>query len=385
MGYCFLRVDKIKTNADFVRKYEHNYRTEQVPNAIPELKDQNQELVKLQGADGTPCDYLTAYKSRIRELDFYKSRKVRKDNVKGLEICTTFSKESKEHIDLEKWKEENVKWLREYFNRCPEKYGDNVISVMYHGDECGNVHCHSIVIPIDEEGKLSADKYLGGRSKMREMQDSYGRAMSSLGLERGLKGSSARHQDITKFYAKLNKRMEIPEPEHAESAEAYRSRILELVQTERADSLRKVLEMDRALRRKRDIHMQQSFEKERDEIQKMAASMEAEIQNKKDYSSELDRIIEDKQDEIQKQDAILRSKKQEIREITDRCLDLKDKMGQIKDVERDLKEYRHREEIIHYARDNGYGSLVDEMEQTLFTLEDIYDRSELENEYQHER
>lgn len=363
MGYCFVRIEKIKNNASFTRKYEHNYRTENVPNAIPELRNQNEELVPLRSADGNTWDYLTAYQERIKSLDYYKNHKVTKTNVRGLEIFTTFSRESKDQVDIEKWKEENVRWIREYFNRCPEKYGDNVISVMYHGDECGNVHCHAIVIPIDEQGKLSADKYIGNRTKMRSLQDSYAKAMEPLGLERGLKGSSARHQDISKFYAKLNEKMEVPLPEKGESTEEYRLRMMEFIQTERADSLRKVMEMDRDLRRQRDISYQRNI-----------ASVDAELKNKQQQLENMEQIIRQKEKISREQELAIAEKKKEIIEINLRAKDRQKKMGTLEDIKSELDSSRRQRAAMDYARDEGYGTLVDEIEKNMEIVVDLYEK-----------
>lgn len=374
MGYCFLRIDKIKNAAEFTRKYEHNYRTENVPNAIPELRDQNEELVKLRSASGEPCNYLTAYNEKIKSLEYYRSNEVRKNNVRGLEVFTTFSRESKEQIDIEKWKEENVKWLRSYFNKNPEKYGDNLISVMYHGDECGNVHCHAVVIPVDETGKLSAYKFIGGRAKLREMQDSYAKAMEPLGLERGLKGSSARHQDITKFYAKLNEKMDVPIPEKGESAEEYKDRMLEFIQKERADNLRKVLEMDRDLRRKRDIAHQRDMAAAKGSVLAEAATLEADLQKMQMKLQEQERVMVKNYDEIKRQDQIIAEKKAEIRAINNRARDLQKKMGKLEDIREELRIYRLQQAAMDYARNNDYTLLVEDTERNMDTMLNIYER-----------
>ena len=146
MGYCFITTQKITDSATLVRKYEHNYRTENVPNAIPELKNNNQELVPLLDRNGNATTYLDAFKERKNSLEYYKDHKMRKDQVKAIEVLTTFSPKDQERIDIEQWKKDNVQWLKDTFDRNTEKYGSNVISVVFHGDECGNVHCHALVI-----------------------------------------------------------------------------------------------------------------------------------------------------------------------------------------------------------------------------------------------
>ena len=74
---------------------------------------------------------------------------------------------------------------------------------MCHDDETGNTHCHAFIQPIDQKGHLNAS-FLQTEKKMEDpdihdcrtlMQKLYG----SLGLQRGMKGSKARHKDIKNF------------------------------------------------------------------------------------------------------------------------------------------------------------------------------------------
>ena len=69
-------------------------------------------------------------------------------------------------------------------------------------------HIHAVIVPIDEKGKLNARGYFGGREKMRGMQDSFAKQMQPLGLERGIKGSKARHVDVKEYYSRLNDQLD---------------------------------------------------------------------------------------------------------------------------------------------------------------------------------
>lgn len=273
MGYCFAHVEKIHTVGEMTRKYEHNYRVHQVPNAIPELLNENEELVKLGNED-----YASAYKKRIKELGYGKEKgekHIRKNGVLALEVVTTFSREDQENIDLDKWKKDNVEWLREYFNADPEKYGDNILSVMYHGDENGCVHCHAFIVPVDDKGNLNASYYLDGRSKMRQLQDSYGEKMAAHGLSRGLKGSFARHEDIKKFYTALNMEInkDLPPQKNGETQGDYYKRLNKLYKDTNLHHFNEMKKMERKLVEKKTIDFQErsefyrekhAFEQERD-------------------------------------------------------------------------------------------------------------------------
>ena len=213
MAYAFMNISKLKSNSDFAKAYNHNYRLVEVPNADKELHFKNEELIKRKHAN-----YIDAYNARVASSEYYQKFKVRKNAVRGLEVLMTFTKDRSLGLNIESWKKANVKWLTESFEK------DNVISMVYHGDE-STPHIHGIVIPMYED-KLNANHYIGNRQKLRELQDSYGKYMKPLGLERGLKNSLARHTDIKKFYAGLNREIarELPEVKHGEDIEDYRLR-----------------------------------------------------------------------------------------------------------------------------------------------------------------
>ena len=224
MAYAFMHINKIKSKSKIDAAYEHNYRKSAVPNAISELKHKNQELISLPYKNGKQMNYLELWNERLSSLPAYANHlKPRSNAVLALEVLMTYSRDANDTIDVAKWKEENVKWLRETFNSNPEKYGDNVLSVMFHGDEVGNLHCHAFIQPIDTNGKLNASYYTGGKVNDKTMfahqQDTYAKAMEGLGLERGMTGSKAKHTSIDKFYKELHWALaQVPKPKAGELA-----------------------------------------------------------------------------------------------------------------------------------------------------------------------
>ena len=154
MAYSFLRIEKIKTMGSMVSKYNHNYRKEEIDNVIPGMEHKNDDLVPLpEKADGTGMDYAEAFRDRIASLPYYKSHRIRSDQVKAYEVLLSYSKD--EGVDVEQWKAQSVKWLHDTFDRAGDGRS-NVLSAIYHGDETGNGHIHAIVVPIDERGRLNA-------------------------------------------------------------------------------------------------------------------------------------------------------------------------------------------------------------------------------------
>lgn len=276
MGYCFMTLEKIKNYNQLVGKYRHNYRKIDVLNADPEKADLNEELVKLN--DKT---YKEAFDEKLKSLGYGDTKKVRSNAVYAFEVVTTFSREDREHVDLEQWKKDNVEWLRKEFNADPEKYGDNVISVIYHADEPGNVHCHAIVVPIDDKGNLNARYYVRSRQKMIELQDSYGALMKkNHDLDRGIKNSTAKHQDIKRYYASLNAQLanSLPEAKDKESAHEYRARVNELYR----ESCLKTMALENKVNR---------LELEKEQLTKNAKS-EGKKESIKQYKDNSDKYME---------------------------------------------------------------------------------------------
>ena len=97
---------------------------------------------------------------------------------------------------LESWQQAVKGWL-------DSEYGDRIVRAELHLDE-STPHIHAYFVPLDERGKLNCRGIFGGRQKLSQFQDSYAQAMSPLGLERGIKGSKAKHTKVKQYYAAVN-------------------------------------------------------------------------------------------------------------------------------------------------------------------------------------
>jgi len=299
MGYCFFSTEKVKSQGELTSKYIHNYRQINVENADNSLLHLNEELLEL-GYDknGVPKTYNDFFKERIDSLPYYKNHKIRKNAVHAIEVITTFSKG--EDIDIQSWKKKNVEWMQNTFNVAKDKKS-NIASIVYHADEPGNVHCHAIIVPIDENGHLNASRFLDGSKKLSGLQTSYAKDMEEFGLERGLEGSQARHQDIKKYYAGLNRGIEVDPPKENESALEYHNRILDQIQELQADSMRRRDEADREARRKID----------EERIQQRKILERELLTAKSSISTDIDKLYKEKND-TEKEIALLHSQKAQI-------------------------------------------------------------------------
>ena len=141
-------------------------------------------------------------------------RKVAKNQTKAIRIILTGTHEQMMKIaegdKLDNWIDANLKWLRDTFG------SENLVSCVLHMDE-KTPHLHATVVPIvtterlrkKREGekkyetksgpRLSADDMMR-RTKLHEYQNSYAAAMKPFGLQRGIIGSTAKHQANSEYY-----------------------------------------------------------------------------------------------------------------------------------------------------------------------------------------
>ncbi len=188
-NYAIMRCKKLTGMGSVASALQHCYRERETPNA---------------NAERTPENYCSVSKStdqamgRVREL---LPEKRRKDAVLAVEYVMTASPEW--------WKEATPRQQAEFFARSEQwlekKYGkDRVVAAVVHRDEA-TPHLSAFVVPLTQDGRLSAKEFIGGRSKMREDQSTYAESVKKLGLERGIEGSRATHQTVQHYYESINR------------------------------------------------------------------------------------------------------------------------------------------------------------------------------------
>ena len=272
MATCFMRINKIKSANQFYGKEAHNLRKGFVPNADISRAHLNEVLVD------TPekCSFYEFYKSKLKDSEYYHDHKVRSNAIKGFEIVLTYGKEKDEimpdDFDFEEWKKKNVEWLEETFGK------ENIGSVVLHMDEV-NPHIHAVVVPMVQD-KLNGSFYTKTRSKLHQLQNSYGNKMSSLGLKRGLPNSQAKHTDIKKFYAELNESLKyaMPEVQRGESATEYRERANEYLQKLNVKHFKEKKTWEKKIAERKTVDLQErlDFYKEKQSFENEKQSFERE-------------------------------------------------------------------------------------------------------------
>ncbi|UAO59895.1 MobV family relaxase [Escherichia coli] len=182
-NYAIMRCKKLTGMGSVASALQHCYRERETPNADAERTPENYCSVS-QSADEAM--------GKLREL---LPEKRRKDAVLAVEYVMTASPEW--------WNEATPRQQAEFFARSEQwlenKYGkDRVVAAVV-------PHLSAFVVPLTQDGRLSAKEFIGGRSKMRDDQSTYAESVKKLGLERGIEGSRATHQTVQHYYESINR------------------------------------------------------------------------------------------------------------------------------------------------------------------------------------
>ena len=212
MSYAVLHIIKANSSLNSIAK--HIERT-----AHPENADSARTHLNRYNLVGYP-DGITglaaAVEHRIANAGI--TRKISDRQVRCLNLVMTSDNEGMQKIidsgKLDEWIADNIKWARDTFG------GDNVVGAALHMDE-RTPHLHIAVVPIvtaerkkkareatvkkryrtkaANRPRLCADDIME-RGKMSRYQDIYAEAMAKYGLERGIRGSEARHIGQHEYY-----------------------------------------------------------------------------------------------------------------------------------------------------------------------------------------
>lgn len=223
MGFAVLHIQKPKGNDSGTTA--HIERKVDPANADKERTHLNKNLIRYPDGVETRTQ---AIQHRIENAGI--KRKISHNQVRALQVMLSGTHEDMHRIQaagkLDEWCRDNIKWLRETFGE------DNVVSAVLHMDE-KTPHIHATVVPIvtgerrkarkkKEDGKQEPDKPgkrqyrkkpadtirlcsddIMTRENLEYFQDSYAQAMNKYGLQRGIKGSDARHITTPQYYRDL--------------------------------------------------------------------------------------------------------------------------------------------------------------------------------------
>lgn len=192
MNFAIIRATKLKSFGAVARSGRHTFREQPTPNADLSMTPKNRVV----GAKSSE-DLKARLKHRLPET-------IKARSVLCIEYMITASPEAfKRHggrlDDMgDGYFSDALQWLHQRHGK------ENVICSAVHLDET-TPHLVAYVVPMTSDERLSCRDFLGGKEKMRQMQTDFHAACGKKrGLDRGIEGSTAKHQDIKKFYAALN-------------------------------------------------------------------------------------------------------------------------------------------------------------------------------------
>jgi hypothetical protein len=192
MSYAILRLSKLKNLGMATSATHHNYRLQDTPNADPGLAALNVEFLNHEHRN-----YWHLANERINELHLHR---LRSDAVRAVELVLTASPEAfSREADGRAKDVRGSTWVQDNFNFVRQRFGEkNVVSFTLHQDEI-TPHLHAVVIPITNDGRLSSRDVFSPTS-LRQLQTDYAKAMEPHGLVRGIKYSTAIHEDVRRHY-----------------------------------------------------------------------------------------------------------------------------------------------------------------------------------------
>ena len=225
MGYFSLDIKKAKGTSDTTQS-DHIERKIIPKNADPTRTHLNRVLVEYpDGVHGRD----EAIAHRLNTADI--RRKITHDQVRVVRVVLSGTHEDMMNIqekgELDEWCNDSIQWLQATFGK------DNVVAAHLHMDE-KTPHIHAAVVPIVTGERRKAKKeQADGKRKYRKKtnsvrlcaddlfnrqtlvayHDNYARVMAKYGLQRGVRGSEARHTTTMQYYRDLKRKNEVLETE----------------------------------------------------------------------------------------------------------------------------------------------------------------------------
>lgn len=180
MSYSIIRVEKVKSGVNttgiqkHVQRENKNYNNQDIDFEKTHL---NYDLINEEN-----INYRKKIEEKIEE-NYNGKRKIRNDAVKHIDgIITSDDKffENKSHEEIKSFFENTKEFLE-------QEYGEkNLLYATVHFDE-KVPHMHFGLVPITEDGRLSAKDMLGNKKAMTEFQDRFNNFVNERGfdMERG--------------------------------------------------------------------------------------------------------------------------------------------------------------------------------------------------------
>lgn len=177
-----------------------------------------------------------AIEERIKE-GYKSNRKIRENTIRYTShILSSDEKSMKEIFE----KGQGEEWVKANLDFLKEEYGEeNIVRFALHMDET-TPHLHAIIIPLTKDGRLSAKEIIGNRKSLQDKQTKYAKYMKPFGLERGVLGSKATHENIQDYRRRINQAEKL--------IQAPKSEIKSILGVVKASELKSIQEDNKALK-----------------------------------------------------------------------------------------------------------------------------------------
>ncbi|MDT0724462.1 MobV family relaxase [Staphylococcus haemolyticus] len=199
MSYSIIRVSKVKTGTNttgiqkHVQRENNNYENEDIDHSKTYL---NYDLV-----NASKQNFNNLIDEKI-EQNYTGKRKIRRDAIKHIDGLITSDNDF-----FDNQTPEDTKQFFEYAKGFLEQeYGkDNLLYATVHMDE-KTPHMHYGVVPITDDGRLSAKEVVGNKKALTEFQDRFNEYVNQRGydLERGQSRqvTNAKHDQVSRYKQK---------------------------------------------------------------------------------------------------------------------------------------------------------------------------------------
>lgn len=195
MSYSIIRVQKMNRQA-ITGIQIHNQR-EKESHTNPDIREEDKHL----NYDFIHGDKQMDYKQQIQHViakNVKPGKKIRKDAVLVAEFLVTSDKPFFDKLSPD----EQKRYFETTKDFLAKRYGEqNLVYATVHNDE-KTPHMHVGIVPVTEDGRLSAKEVVGNRMQLVKLQDDFNAHVNALGynLERGV-SSNRKHVETAKFKA----------------------------------------------------------------------------------------------------------------------------------------------------------------------------------------
>lgn len=196
MSYSIIRVQKM--NGQAIKGIQIHNQREKESHSNPDIREADNHLNYDLIHGSKKLDYKKEIEKVISE-NVKSEKKIRKDAVRLSEFLITSDSAFFDNLSPD----EQKRYFETAKDFIADKYGEqNIIYATVHNDE-KTPHMHVGLVPVTDDGRLSAKDVFGNRLQFVKLQDAFNAHVKAHGfdLERGL-SSNRKHLDVGRYKAK---------------------------------------------------------------------------------------------------------------------------------------------------------------------------------------